>query len=318
MVHRPVLLQEVMELLDPKPGMMAVDATVGAGGHAAAILARICPGGFLLGLDRDPQVAELAERALVSAGYTRGSHFEVEVRRFSQVDQALADRRIPGCDILLADLGVCSLHFDAPERGFSLKAEGPLDMRLNPHEPEAPTAAELVNTASENELRKIFREYGEERWARPIARAIVRERARAPIRSTAQLREIVARAIPRKAWPPKVDPATRVFQALRIAVNRELEELDALLAKLPQILRVGGRAGVISFHSLEDRRVKEAFRALSRECTCPPEWLQCRCERRPKFRLLTRKPVTASEAEVEQNPRARSAKFRVIERIAKV
>ena len=246
------------------------------------------------------------------------SNLALTLRAMGQVEQALADRRIPGCDILLADLGVCSLHFDAPDRGFSLKADGPLDMRLNPHEPEAPTAAELVNTASENELTKIFREYGEERWARPIARAIVRERARAPIRSTAQLREIVARAIPRKAWPPKVDPATRVFQALRIAVNRELEELDALLAKLPEILRVGGRAGIISFHSLEDRRVKEAFRELARECTCPPEWPQCRCERRPKFRVLTRKPVTASEAEVEQNPRARSAKLRVIERIAKV
>lgn len=313
--HRPVLVTEVIELLELKPGMMVVDATVGAGGHAAALLERVCPGGFLLGLDRDPQAAELAERTLVRAGYTRGRHFDIEVRRFSQVDEALARRRISGVDRVLADLGVCSIHLDRPERGFSLKREGPLDMRMDPSDPAAPTAAAIVNSATEEELTQIFREYGEEKWARRIARRIVEHRQREPITTTTQLRELVARAIPRKHWPPSIDPATRVFQALRIAVNAELAELDTFLAKLPSIVNSRGRVGIISFHSLEDRRVKEAFRELARTCTCPPEWPMCRCDRQPRWRVLTRKPVTASEAEMAENPRSRSAKLRVIERL---
>ncbi len=315
LIHKPVMVVEVMELLEPKPGMTVVDATIGAGGHAAALLPRICPGGFLLGVDRDPQAAELAERALVRAGFTRGSHFDIEVRRFSQVDEALARRRISGADIILADLGVCSLHLDEPSRGFSLRRAGPLDMRLDPTDSSAPTAADIVNTATQDELARIFRDYGEERWAKRIARAIVRERGRQPIRTTTQLREIVANAIPRRLWPPNIDPATRVFQALRIAVNRELDELDEFLAKLPRLLRRGGRAAVISFHSLEDRRVKQRFRELARECTCPPEWPRCQCGGKSEFRLVTRKPVMATEVEIAENPRARSGKLRVIERL---
>jgi 16S rRNA (cytosine1402-N4)-methyltransferase len=295
--------------------MMVVDATVGAAGHAAALLQRICPGGFLLGIDRDPQAAELAERALVSAGFTRGRHFDIEVRRFSQVDEALAHRRISAADRIIVDAGVCSLHLDDPARGFSFRHDGPLDMRLNASETDTLSAADLVNSASEEELTRIFREYGEERWARRIARAIVQERGRSPITTTGRLRDVVAHAIPRRYWPPSIDPATRVFQALRIAVNEELDELDRFLAKLPQVLARGGRAAVISFHSLEDRRVKQAFRELARPCTCPPEWPVCRCGGRSEFRLITRKPVTASETEVAANPRARSAKLRVIERL---
>ncbi len=315
-IHRPVLLEEVVRLLEPKPGMVVVDATVGGGGHAAALLRQVCPGGFLLGIDRDPQAAELAERALVRAGFTRGRHFDIEVRRFSSVDEALARRRISGVDRVLADLGVSSMHLDVAERGFSLKREGPLDMRMDPTDPSLPTAADIVNEASEEELTRIFRDFGEERWARRIARAIVRRRQERPITSTTELREVVAAAIPRKHWPPTIDPATRVFQALRIAVNAELEELDLFLAKLPTILKPSGRAAVISFHSLEDRRVKQVFRELSRECTCPPEWPICRCERKAKWRLITGKPVTASEEEIQMNPRSRSAKLRVVERLA--
>lgn len=314
-VHRPVLLKEVISLLELEPGMVVVDATVGAGGHAAALLERVCPGGFLLGIDRDPQAAELAERALERAGYTRGRHFDIEVRRFSQVDEALARRRISGADRLLADLGVCSMHLDRPERGFSLKREGPLDMRMDGSDPSAPTAADIVNTASEEELVRIFRVYGEERWAPRIARAIVESRRREPITTTTRLREIVAGAIPRKHWPPTTDPATRVFQALRIAVNSELQELDALLAKLPTFMKVRGRAAVISFHSLEDRRVKEAFRELARRCTCPPEWPLCQCGGEAKWRLVTKRPVVADKEETSVNPRSRSAKLRVIERL---
>ncbi|MGB9690604.1 MAG: 16S rRNA (cytosine(1402)-N(4))-methyltransferase RsmH [Candidatus Sumerlaeaceae bacterium] len=315
-IHKPVLLEEVVRLLEAKPGMVVVDATIGGGGHAVALLRQVCPGGFLLGIDRDPQAAELAERALVRAGFTRGRHFDIEVRRFSTVDEALAHRRISGADRMLADLGVSSMHLDIAERGFSLKREGPLDMRMDPTDSSVPTAADIVNQASEEELTQMFRDYGEERWARKIARAIVARRQLCPISTTTQLREVVASAIPRKHWPPTIDPATRVFQALRIVVNAELQELDRFLAKLPQIVRPAGRAAIISFHSLEDRRVKQVFRDLSRVCTCPPEWPMCRCERKPSWRLLTRKPVTASEAEMLANPRSRSAKLRVIERLA--
>jgi 16S rRNA (cytosine1402-N4)-methyltransferase len=266
-------------------------------------------------MDRDPQVAELAERELIRAEFARGSHFEVEVRRFSQVDEALARRRHPGFDRMLLDLGVCSLHLDAPERGFSLKRDGPLDMRMNPHEPGSRSAAGVVNSADEAELSRIFAEYGEERWARQIARAVVRERARKPIETTRELQEVVSRAIPRRAWPPKLDPATRAFQGLRLEVNRELEELDELLGKLPGLMKPGSRVAIISFHSLEDRRVKAAFRAMAQGCICPPELPVCRCGRQKEFRLLTGKPVTAGEEEVRDNPRARSAKLRVVERL---
>lgn len=314
-VHRPVLLRESVDLLDLRPGLTVVDGTVGAAGHSRSFLEKVSPGGFLLGVDRDPQVAELAARELMRAGFTRGEQFEVGVWRFSQLDEALARRHITGVDRLFLDLGVNSLHLDRPERGFSLKREGPLDMRMNPQEPGAPSAADLVNGLPEAELDRIFRQYGEERFARRIAQAIAKARAAEPLRTTARLQEVVAGAIPRRAWPPRMDPATRVFQALRIAVNGELDELDAVLEMLPGLLRPGGRAGIISFHSLEDRRVKEAFRGLARGCVCPPELPVCMCGRQPQYRLVVRRPVTAGEEEVEANPRARSAKLRVVERL---
>jgi 16S rRNA (cytosine1402-N4)-methyltransferase len=314
-MHRPVLLAETLGLLQPRPGQVAVDATVGTAGHAKVFCEKIQPEGFLLGIDRDPQVAELAARELMSAGFTRGRQFEIEVRRFSTVDEALARRRISSLDWLLADLGVHSLHLDLADRGFSLKRDGPLDMRMNPAEGSAPSAADIVNGADEPDLARIFAEYGEERFARQVARAVVRERAKSPITTTGRLREVVAAAIPQRFHPPQVDVATRVFQALRIAVNGELEELDALLVKLPGLLRVGGRAAIISFHSLEDRRVKDAFRLLARVCKCPPESPVCTCGRQPEFRVLTAKPIAASAAEVSENPRARSARLRGIERI---
>lgn len=301
--------------MDLRPGQVVVDGTVGAAGHAQAFLKKVSPGGFLLGLDRDPQVAELAVRALIRAGYAREVQFDVEVRRFSQVKEALASRRILGFDRLFVDLGVCSLHLDEADRGFSLKREGALDMRMNPQEPDTPSAAQLVNEAPEEELARIFVEYGEERWARRIAQAIVRQRKARPVETTRQLAEIVAQAIPRKAWPPRIDPATRVFQALRIAVNRELEELESLLEQLPELMKPGSRVGVISFHSLEDRRVKEAFRRLSQGCICPPELPVCVCGRKPLFRAVTRKPAVAEQDEILENPRARSAKLRVLERL---
>lgn len=298
-----------------RPGHLVVDGTVGAGGHAAAFLEQVLPDGFLLGFDRDPQSAEAAERALVRAGYSRGSHFEIEVRRFSSLDEALAGRRTPGFDRLFLDVGVCSQHLDRPERGFSFREDGPLDMRMNPQEEGSTPAAQLVAELPERELERIFTGYGEERWARRIAQAIGRERGRKAITTTRHLREVVAGAIPRKAWPPQADPATRVFQALRIAVNGELEELDAVLKVAPGLANPGARIGIVSFHSLEDRRVKGAFRGWCQGCICPPEIPECRCNQKARFRPVTRRTVRASDEEVARNPRARSAKLRVVEKL---
>lgn len=313
-IHVPVLLNESLKLMDMRPGLVVVDGTLGAAGHAKEFLKRIGPGGFLLGLDRDPQVAGLAVRELISAGYTREEQFDVEVRRYSQFDEALAARRIPHFDRLFLDLGVCSLHLDVAERGFSLKREGLLDMRMNPQEFGTRSAADLVNEAGEAELASIFEKYGEERFARRVARFIVDARRSEPIRTTTGLREIVAAAIPRKAWPPKMDPATRVFQALRISINRELDELEALLAKLPEAMKPGSIVGIISFHSLEDRLVKRAFAKLSRVCVCPPELPVCMCGGVAHYRTASAGPAVASLGEVAVNPRSRSAKLRVLVR----
>jgi 16S rRNA (cytosine1402-N4)-methyltransferase len=302
--------------MELKPGQVVIDGTVGSAGHAREFLKQVLPGGFLLGFDQDPQIAEFAARELESAGFTRGEQFEVEVRRFSTIDEALARRRTRDFDRFFADLGVCSLHFDRPERGFSFRHEGPLDMRLNPEEPGSSSAAQIVNEAEVPGLEKVFAQYGEERWARKIAQAIGRARQAKLIRTTTELREIVASAIPRRAWPPKTDPATRVFQALRIVVNRELEEVEEVLAKLPRLMQPGSRAAFITFHSLEDRLVKTAFRDWSRECICPPELPVCRCGKVREFREVTRKPVTADPKEIGENPRSRSAKLRAVEKLA--
>jgi len=315
-VHKPVLLEQVLRLLDLKAGNVVIDGTLGTAGHSVPMLKAVMPGGFLLGLDRDPQVAGLAARELISAGFTRDEMFDVEVRRFSQFDEALAGRRISGFDRFLLDLGVNSLHLDRAERGFSFKREGPLDMRMNPQEPGSRSAAEVVMSEDVATLARIFEKYGEERFARRVAQEIVRLRQDAPIETTAQLQRIVANAIPRRAWPVNIDPATRVFQALRIEVNRELGELEEVLEKLPGLVKPGGRIGIISFHSLEDRPVKEAFRKWCTGCVCPPEFPVCVCGRKAKFRAVTGKPVVADEAEMADNPRARSAKLRVVERLA--
>lgn len=314
-VHQPVLLEEVLELLDLAPGQVVIDGTAGAAGHARAMASRVVPGGFVLGLDQDPQMADLAAQALADAGFVRGSDVDVEVRRFSEFDLALASRRLPGFDRFLLDLGVNSLHLDLAERGFSMKRDGPLDMRMNPQQPGSRSAAEVVASEDVATLARIFDRFGEERFARRIAQGIVKAREEAPIQTTARLREVVASAIPRRAWPVNIDPATRVFQALRIEVNGELEELDAVLAKLPEFANPGARIGIISFHSLEDRRVKQAFRSWCTGCTCPPDLPVCACGQTPKFRAVTTKAVVAGEAEVRDNPRARSARLRVVERL---
>ena len=300
--HVPVLLQEVVELLAPERGGFYVDATVGAGGHAEAILER-GPSARLLGLDRDAEALDLARRRLDRFG-DRVVLVEAD---FGELDDALAGHPAP--DGVLADLGVSSMQLNEARRGFSFRRDGPLDMRMGRH---GRTAADIVATASIGELTRIFREWGEERMAAKIARGIVRERTREPIQTTRQLARIVAEE---KGGREKIDPATRVFQALRIEVNQELTALARFLAAAVARLNGGGRLAVISYHSLEDRMVKDAFRRDSGVCLCPPRLPQCVCGARAALKVLTRRPLRPSDSEVHRNPRSRSAKLRVAEKV---
>jgi 16S rRNA (cytosine1402-N4)-methyltransferase len=285
-VHRPVLLNEVISWLSPREGSVLVDGTVGAGGHAAALSKQVGATGRVIGLDRDPEMLALAERT------TQGLPVTLVHAPYSELREVLDELGLGPVDGILLDLGLSSDQLAWTHRGFSFSTDGPLDMRFDP-EGEV-TAADLVNTWREEDLARLFFEYGEERHSRRVARRIVEARRTETIKTTGQLAHIVRRSIPGK-WGP-IDPATRVFQALRIGVNDELVHLESTLEQLPGLLRPGGRAAVMSFHSLEDRRVKVAFRE------------------NPRLNVLTRKPVTASVEEVAVNPRARSAKLRVAER----
>jgi len=301
--HVPVLLQEVVELLAPERGGFYVDATVGAGGHAEAILER-GPTARLLGLDRDAEALDAARRRLARFG----DRVVLVEANFGDLDEALTGHPAP--DGVLADLGVSSMQLDEARRGFSFRRDGPLDMRMGRH---GRTAADIVATASVNELTRIFREWGEERMAAKIARGIVRERTREPIQTTRQLARIVAEE---KGGREKIDPATRVFQALRIEVNQELTALARFLAAAVARLNGGGRLAVISYHSLEDRMVKDAFRRDAGVCMCPPRLPQCVCGARAALKVLTRRPLRPSDSEVNRNPRSRSAKLRAAEKLA--
>jgi len=289
-------------MLAPERGGLFVDATVGAGGHAEAILER-GPDARLLGLDRDAEALETARRRLARFG----DRVELLEANFSDLEEVLANR--PHADGILADLGVSSMQLDEARRGFSFRREGPLDMRMGK---DGRTAADIVATASAEELTRIFREWGEERMAAKIARGIVRERTRGPIHTTRQLARIVA---VEKGGREKIDPATRVFQALRIEVNQELTALARFLAAAVARLNEGGRLAVISYHSLEDRIVKDAFKRESGVCLCPPRLPQCVCGARAALRVLTRRPLRPSDAEQRRNPRSRSAKLRVAEKV---
>jgi 16S rRNA (cytosine1402-N4)-methyltransferase len=291
--HEPVMLTEVIELLDPSRGGLFVDCTVGLGGHARGILDAGAT--RLLGLDRDPHALELAVQAL-SPWQERIELVHADYRELRGV---LAARGIDGIDGALADLGVSSMQFDAPGRGFSFRRDEPLDMRMD--QSTGHTAAELLVDVEESDLADVIYRYGEERFSRRIARRIVEARRATPIATTAQLADIIRRALPRKGYQ-RIDPATRTFQALRIWVNRELEDLDVFLTAAARLLHRGARFAVITFHSLEDRVVKHTFRALAAG--------------EETVRLLTKKPVVPDERELARNPRARSAKLRAIERLA--
>jgi 16S rRNA (cytosine1402-N4)-methyltransferase len=301
--HVPVLADEVRELLAVQPGETVIDATFGAGGHSRLLAEDLRGDGRLIAIDRDATVRGHFDRfkaqAGVSARLLRGE--------FSLVLLQLAANDVRA-DAILLDLGVSSMQLDRPERGFSYAVDAPLDMRMDPS--AEVSAKELVNDADERELEQIFRRYGEERYARQIARAIVRRRAEGPYERTGELVDTIKQAIPTPARFGDGHPAKRVFQALRIAVNDELGALEAALPAALAVLRPGGRLAVISFHSLEDRMVKTFMRDRAKGCVCPPEFPVCTCGREPELRLLTRKPVRPSAREVAENPRAASARLR--------
>jgi len=303
--HDSVLPREVVALLRPAPGKLLLDGTLGGGGHAELFLAE---GAQVIGVDKDPRALAAASARL--ARY--GEAFRAVRADFRDARNVLSALGLAGVDGALVDLGVSSPQLDDPARGFSFREAGPLDMRMAS---TGETVAELLARVDERELARILKEYGEEPFARPVARAVKKAVSAGEALDTARLAEIVAGAIPRRAWPKRIHPATRTFQALRIAVNDELGALAAWLDSLPSLLHVGGRAATIAFHSLEDRMVKERFRDLTRACTCPPDFPVCVCGARASFAPVTRRAVQASDDEVAANPRARSARLRAVERI---
>jgi 16S rRNA (cytosine1402-N4)-methyltransferase len=309
--HVPVLAGEVRELLAVQPGETVVDATFGAGGHAALLASDLRGRGRFIAVDRDPSVRPYFER------FRRRSGVQA---RFLRGEAAAVLEQLAGngvqADAVLLDLGVSSMQLDRPERGFSYAVDAPLDMRMDPT--AELSARELVNEAPERELATIFRRYGEERYAKQIARAIARRRRKQPVERTGELVELIRSAIPAPARFGDGHPAKRVFQALRIAVNDELGELERALPAALEMLRPGGRLAVISFHSLEDRIVKRFFQKLERGCTCPPDFPICVCGREPELRRLNRKAIRPSPHEVALNPRAASARLRAAARSGSV
>ena len=307
--HVPVLAGEVIELTDPRPGETVVDCTFGGGGHARLFEERVRPDGTVIGIDRDPAAHSRFERFAAEAAC------EVRFLRddFTGGLAQLADEDLRA-DVILLDLGVSSFQVDALERGFSYVYDAPLDMRMDPS--QELSAADVVNGWDERRLSKTFSTYGEERFARPIAREIVRRRQGMPITTTQQLVDAVVAAVPAPARFGGGHPAKRVFQAIRIAVNDELGQLERALPLAWRTLAVGGRIAVISFHSLEDRAVKQYFADLARGCVCPPEFPVCTCGRTPQAELVSRRAIAPTPGEIAHNPRAKSGRLRVARKIA--
>ena len=303
--HVPVLVQEVVQGLAVRAGGAYLDATVGGGGHAVVILERSAPRGRLLGLDRDPEAADRAGRRL----HGFGTRARVVCASYVELLAVAQHEGFLPLDGILFDLGYSSWQIDNPDRGFAFSKDGPLDMRFDPAGDE-PTAADLLNQLPEQELVTLLRDYGEEPRSRQIARAIVKAR---PFATTSELAHAIVDAVGGRSGP--IHPATRTFQALRIAVNRELEAVGRVLPDALEALKPGGRLAAITFHSLEDRIVKRFLRQESRDCMCPPELPICQCDHKRSLKVLTRKPHTPTAAEVERNPRSRSAKLRVAEKI---
>jgi 16S rRNA (cytosine1402-N4)-methyltransferase len=308
-IHRSVLLDEMMEWLVPERGGVYVDATLGMGGHAEELLRR-APIARLIGMDQDLEALEIANRRLSEF---EGRFSSVQAN-FEELTEVLETRGISSVDGIMADLGVSSLQFDSETRGFSFRFDAPLDMRMNPKGTD-PTGAELLLELPEEEIANLIYRYGEERHSRKIARRIVERRnAGRPVATTAELAKVVEKAV-RRGRHDKIHPATRTFQALRIAVNRELDVLENFIPVAIDRLAPGGRLVVITFHSIEDRIVKQAFQKFSGKCSCPPRIPQCVCGAEKVAEVLTRKPVTPKELEIEGNPRARSAKLRAVRKL---
>ncbi len=305
--HVPVLLTQTIDGLDIKPDGIYVDCTAGGGGHSSAIAAKLSNKGRLISLDRDPDAVKAASERLSAFGNAQVIH-----RNYSELDKVLDELGIDAVDGILMDLGVSSYQLDEESRGFSYHSDAPLDMRMSQ---TGMSAADLVNTFDEQQLAKIIFEYGEEKFSRRIASNIVRAREKAPIETTLQLADIIRESVPQKARRDK-NPCKKTFQAIRIAVNGEFDHLSEGLDKAFDALRPGGRLAVITFHSLEDRIVKQRFAGWCKGCICPPDFPQCVCGRKPQGKLVNRKPLEADEKELESNNRSRSAKLRIIERSA--
>jgi len=307
--HLPVMPDEVIRFLAPKPGGLYVDGTLGGGGHAMRILEASSPDGRVIGFDLDEEALNAA-RVFLQPYSERTSFVH---GNFCGISERLEEFSICGMDGFLLDLGVSSPQLDKGERGFSFREDTPLDMRMD--RSSGVTAAELVNTLPVKELTRIITDYGEERWGKRIAQFIVVARENAPIETTGELADIIKGAVPRGAWEKRLHPATRTFQGLRIAVNNELASLEKGLETGIRLLNPGGRVVVISFHSLEDRIVKNSLRGFSRGCTCPRDFPHCVCGNKPLLKIITNKPVQPGSPELESNPRARSARLRAAERV---
>jgi 16S rRNA (cytosine1402-N4)-methyltransferase len=307
LTHIPVLYQEILQAMNPHSGGHYVDGTLGAGGHAAGILEASAPDGRLLGLDVDPAAIELARQRLAPFA----DRAIIRRASYTTLPEQLSDLGWRQVDGILLDLGVSSMQLDEAERGFSFQVDAPLDMRFDPG--QELSAADLVNRLPEDELADLIYRFGEERRSRQIARAIVRSR---PLETTRQLAEVIVRAVTGQYSDRHIHPATRTFQALRIQVNHELDSVSTVLPLAVAVLAPGGRLAVIAFHSLEDRLVKEYFRRESRDCICPPRQPVCTCGHRATILELTRRPLQSSQAEVDQNPRSRSARLRVAEKVS--
>ena len=307
--HKSVLLQECIDALNIRPDGIYLDGTLGGAGHSSQIARRLTEGGRLIGVDRDrTALAAAKERLAPYADRVTPVH-----SNFAEIDAILDSLGIPAVDGMLFDLGVSSPQLDDASRGFSYMADAPLDMRMD--KDDALTAGEVVNTWPQGELRRILYDYGEERYAPQIAAAICRAREKAPVETTLELVDIIRSAMPAQALREKQHPAKRSFQAIRIAVNDELGAVSRMMQAAVGRLNPGGRLAVITFHSLEDRIVKSEMQQAARGCTCPPEFPVCVCGKKPLVKLVTRKPIVSGPAELEENPRARSAKLRVAEKL---
>lgn len=317
MGHRPVMVQEVVRWMQAKPDMVWLDGTVGAGGHVAALLDAISgteAKAWVLGCDRDGEMLMRARQTLHDF-LLKGWRIILRQTSYTNLPQILAQEGVKPYEVdgVFLDLGLNSYHVDDPERGFSFLRKGPLDMRYDSQE-NIPTALEFLQKTDSRKLTQTLRDYGEEKFAAVIIRAVKKALKKGGLQTTHDLAQLVYKTIPKKHHPKKIHPATRTFQALRIAVNDELKHLETFLEQIPQTIeKPGGRIGIISFHSLEDRMVKRAFQNYENPCTCPSDLPVCQCGKKPFLKVLTRKPIQATDQEAQENPRSRSAKFRVAE-----